>query len=168
MQHFKRQPYCNYERSSELGAQRLRELLASLGSSADAVRHQISQSDFYTQRKKFWKSGIVTMWWFMVVCDAALKKRVKNRIVTEHRTCYFLHYFPCFYCCCLRMCFFPFPCSSLLLLLSLFRHFVMTIFPLILSHFYFDTFCLLYLRNLNFKAPFEKVLRFLHCSPFRF
>lgn len=111
--------YCNYESSSGLAAQRLRDLLALLGSSADAVRHQISQSDFYTRRKKFWKSGIVTMWCFMVVGDAALKKRVKNRSVTEHRTCYFLHYFLCFYCCCLRMCFFPFPCSSLLLLLSL-------------------------------------------------
>jgi len=55
----------------------------------------------------------------MVVGDAALKKRVKNRGVTEHGTRYFLHYFLCFYCSCLRMCFFPFPCSSLLLLLSL-------------------------------------------------
>lgn len=154
MQHFKRQPYCNYERSSELGAQRLRELLASLGSSADAVRHQISQSDFYTQRKKFWKSGIVTMWWFMVVCDAALKKRVKNRIVTEHRTCYFLHYFPCFYCCCLRMCFFPFPCSSLLLLLSFFRHFVMTIFSSYLVSFLFRYILSSLLTELKFQGAF--------------
>jgi len=96
------------------------------------------------------------MWCFMVVGDAALKKRVKNRGVTEHRTCYFLHYFLCFYCFCLRMCFFPVPCFSLLLLLSLFRHFVMTIFPIILSHFYVDTFCIVYVRNLNFKAPFVK------------
>lgn len=95
------------------------------------------------------------MWCFMVVGGAALKERVKNRGVTEHRTCYFLHYFLCFYCCCLRM-FLPFPVFIPFVTSITVRHFVMTIFPIILSHFYVDTFCLVYLRNLNFKAPFVK------------
>jgi len=37
-----------------------------------------------------------------------------------------------------------------------FRHFVITILLIILSHLYVDTFCLVYLENLNFKAPFVK------------
>ena len=93
---------------------------------------------------------------FMVVGDAALKKRVKNRGVTEHRTCYFLYYFSLLLLLLSTDVFLPFPMFIPFVTAISFRHFVMTIFPIVLSHFYADTFCLVYLRNLNFKAPFVK------------
>jgi hypothetical protein len=48
--------------------------------------------------------------------------------------------------------FLPFPMFIPFVTAITFRHFFMTIFPTILSHFYVDTFCLVHLRN--FKAPF--------------
>jgi hypothetical protein len=50
--------------------------------------------------------------------------------------------------------FLPFPEFIYFVTAITFRHFVMTIFLIMLSHFYVDTFCLVYLENLNFKAPF--------------
>ena len=54
--------------------------------------------------------------------------------------------------------FLPFPVFIPFVTAITFRHFVMTVFPIILSHFYVDTFCFVCLRNLNFKAP---VLKFV-------
>jgi hypothetical protein len=50
--------------------------------------------------------------------------------------------------------FLPFPMFIRFVTASTFRHFVLTIFSLTLSRFYVDTFCLVNLQNLNFKAPF--------------
>jgi len=56
--------------------------------------------------------------------------------------------------------FLPFPMFIPFVTAVASRHFVMTIFPIILSHFYVDTFCLVYLRDFKFKAPFLKFVTY--------